>query len=237
MKKTMAAIVLLAGACAGYSQGTIDWSDYVPAGGPDPGFSITVFSPGPGGVEQNLGNTANGTDLPPGTATYFGVPLASGQGGDSGPTGYANGFNFTIGLYAGTSPEAVQSSVQLGQPVATSDFSVGGGGWNYTSIIATMQAQNGFAPGDQIYFELAAWYSGDGGATSYSQAVANGLANDPAGFSSISSPITLGGPNDPANLDGSGITDFSLATAPEPSTLALGLFGASALLMRMRRKQ
>jgi len=92
----------------------------------------------------------------------------------------------------------------------------------------------------RIYAELAAWANTGalGAANSYAAALADGYA---AGLSSVSTgKTTLGGfaspPMVPGTLSGIGLTDFSLATTPEPSTIALGVIGASAFLMRLRRK-
>ena len=53
------------------------------------------------------------------------------------------------------------------------------------------------------------------------------------GFSNII-PVTLGGGQTPdPNLVG--LTSFNIGVVPEPSTIALGLIGAAALLLRRRR--
>jgi hypothetical protein len=234
MKKLAITMSLLAGATAGYSQGVINWSDYAPAAGGLPAFYMEVFSPGPGGNEQNLGNTAN--DLPPGGATYSGVQLG-GSGTGTGATGYGNGANYDIGLYVSTTPSGVQNEVSGGTPIAVDNFSAGSGGWDFSGGLSAVVP--GLASGTAVYVELAAWYSG-GGATSYAAAIAAAV---PAGTSSTSSGTTLLGgggspPAVPGTLAGIGITDFSLATTvPEPNTIALGVIGASTFLMRLRRKK
>jgi len=258
MKKLVVTIGLLAGATVAYSQGTINWSDYIGANPGEglPAFAISVWSPGPGGAEQNLGNSPNSLngDNPSGTASYSGV-LIGGTGSGSGATGYGNGSDYDIGLYAGTSAAAAQAAVASGTPSATANFSAGGGGWDFTGALDSPLA--GFAAKSSVFVELAAWYNGGatgaglGSITSYAAAVA---AQDPAGTSVVSgSPVqasaytsatggevSLGGGSPAATagtLAGLGITDFSLATStPEPSTIALGVVGASAFLMRLRRK-
>jgi hypothetical protein len=218
MKKLVITISLLAGATAGYSQGVLNWSDYVTAAGGLPAFSITVFNAPPGGgPEQNLGNTS--IDSPAGNASYSGAPLS--------------GTGFTIGLYVATTANGVQNAVTSGTPIATDNFSAGSGGWNFGTLDATVPT---LGSGTAVFVELAAWA---GSSASYAAAIASGA---PAGYSSTSSGTTvLGGggspPATPGTLAGIGITDFSLGSTPEPSTIALGVMGASAFLMRLRRKQ
>jgi len=219
-------IGLLAGATAGYSQGTLNWSDYVSAisSTHTPAFSITIFGPATptAAPVNNLGNTSG--DLPPGTATYAGTPLSG--------TGY------TIGLYLDTTKAAVATDVTSGTPIATSSFAAGSGGWDFTGSLKATDAS--YASGTAVFVELAAWSDATGSPTSYAAAL---LAGDNAGTSLVSSGTTvLGGggspPATPGTLAGIGITDFTIGTAvPEPSTIALGIMGASAFLMRLRRKQ
>jgi hypothetical protein len=233
MKKLALITTLLAGATAGYTQGIINWTDYVGPSGGLPGFSITVFSPGPGGFEQRLGNTSQ--DLPAGNATYFGTPLGQ-SGTGSGPFGYGNGANYSIGLYVDTTAAGVQHDVTYGTPVATDTFAAGFGGWDFNGeLLATV---HGLPSGTPVWVELAAWYSGSG-ATSYAAAVADGL---PEGISFTSSGTTvLGGggvpPVEAGTLEGIGITDFSLNGTPEPGTIVLGVMGTSAFLMRQFSKK
>jgi len=224
MKKLAITISLLAGATVGYSQGVLNWSDYAPASGGLPAFSIEIFLPNPAtpGAEQNLGNTP--ADLPPGGATYGGAPIP-------------NGSAYEVGLYVDTSAAAVQNDVNAGVPVATSAFSSGfDGRWDVSGGLNA--SVPGIPSGTGVFVELAAW-STSGGATSFAQALTQGVA---AGYSTTSSGTTaLGGrgspPATPGTLAGINITDFSVATVPEPSTIALGVIGASTFLMRLRRKQ
>jgi hypothetical protein len=225
MKKLVMTISLLAGATAGYAQGTLNWSDYDSAisSSHTPAFSITVFAPQSTGAApiNTLGNTS--VDLPAGSATYTGAPLS--------------GTGFEIGLYVDSSASAVAADVKSGTPIATSSFAAGSGGWDFTG---SLKATDPSLPsGSAVFVELAAWSTAVGSPASYAAAVAN---NDLAGTSLVSSgTTTLGGggspPATPGTLAGIGITDFTIGTAtPEPSTIALGVMGASAFLMRLRRK-
>jgi len=256
MKKTLTLVALMAGAVGVYAQGTVVWSDYVS------GFSIDVWSPNtqsPGVVQQ--GNTS--TDNPAGTTVYTGVPIggASTSAGTTA-TSYGNGDEYTIGLYASTSSATAVSLAGTADLVATSPFydtggtgkagilegpAFGGGpgyagGWTANFGVPTPVSLTGTSSGSagSAQLQLAAWYNDNGTYTSYAAALAAGV---PTGYSVVGSLSGLGGanasgpPSTAPNLGAAGITSFSLATVPEPSTIALGIIGASAFLMRLRRKQ
>jgi hypothetical protein len=235
MKKSLPILVtLLAGAVGAYSQGTIEWDDYAPKV-PGDGFEITVWSP-QAATGQVFGNGP--TDTPAGTQTYTGVAIGGGNSG-TGPSGYGNGNNFSIELLYGVGANATSLS-PVPNAITTFDTSGGGnpaagypGSWDAGGgVFVTVP---GVAFGTAGTFQLAAWYNG-GGTLTYAQASAFGSGN-PYGLS-VAENITLGGPPGvPSTLNP--ITSFSLNanTVPEPSTIALGVIGASAFLMRLRRKQ
>lgn len=85
------------------------------------------------------------------------------------------------------------------------------------------------APGADAVVEVRAWQASDGGTYEAAEA-AGGKVGKSAQFT-----VTTGGagspPSLPANL--TGFASFSLV--PEPSTAALGLLGAAALLLRRRK--
>jgi len=232
MKKLALTIGLLAGATAGYAQSSINWTDYVNPNsgtlGPNSGYYITIWG---GGTVTGSGNTSS--DDPAGTAVYSGTALGA-TGSGSGPTGYGNGANYTIGLYS-ASTQAGLTAALVGAPGSTSTFSGSGvaGSW---SEQATLSGSVVTVGGGQVWVELAAWYSG-GGATTYAQALA---ANVPVGTSNPGQVTEATAPATPSTLANtlinSGITDFNIKPVPEPSTIALGVVGASAFLMRLRRK-
>jgi hypothetical protein len=225
MKKLAITISLLAGATCGYSQGSINWTDYDAAtSGPPPLGSFYIEIWGPNSSNTRItGNTAN--DLPAGSQTYPGSTLLSGSG-------------YEVGLYLSTTSAGVQSAVTSGTPVATDTFMTGSGNagaWTYNALTV---ADSSIGAGTAVFVELAAWSTAQG-ATSYAAALTEGVA---AGYSNPSTgTTTLGGGSPPTTagtLAGIGLTDFNLTTStPEPSTIALGVIGASAFLMRLRRKQ
>jgi len=210
---------LLAGASAAYSQGTINWTDYISPAGANPGFTITIWlggseTPGGGGSPNNTS-----ADLPAGTATYTGTAL---------PTS-----GYEVGLYVDTTATLVSGDVASGAPVATSGLA----GAGYWTANASLTATTAFPAGSLVFTELAAWSTADG-ATSYAMAVSEGVANGLSGPSSGTTALGGGSPPaTPGTLEGSGLQDFIVSTVPEPSTIALGVIGASTFLMRLRRKQ
>jgi len=235
MKKSLPFVVtLLAGALSAYSQGQIEFDDYAHV--PNDNFQITVWSPNPANpAVETMGNGP--ADFPAGTQTYPGSTAIGGGNVGSGPTGWANGNNYSIALYYGVGAGATSLS-QLPGAIATFDTSGGAnpasgyaGSWDAAGgVLVTVP---GIAAGSTGTFQLNAWYNG-GGTITWAQASAPG-SGDPFG-SSIAANITLNGPpNAPSTLNP--ITSFSLTTVPEPSTIVLGIMGASAFLMRLRRKQ
>ena len=96
----------------------------------------------------------------------------------------------------------------------------------YVNPLASMEIA-GAAPGSQVGLVLRAWEG-----VSYDASVIKGESNNGNPFT-----VTLGGDIPgaptavPANLIG--LTGFTLV--PEPSTIALGILGAAALLYRRRK--
>jgi hypothetical protein len=91
--------------------------------------------------------------------------------------------------------------------------------------ITTKTVTTPFAGGTQVFVEMRAWEAAGG--NSYEAAIAAGK------LFGKSSPVQLTvavAPNTPPDMVG--LTSFALV--PEPSTMALGLLGAAALLLRRR---
>jgi hypothetical protein len=225
MKKLVMSLSLLAGASAAYSQGTINWTSYIAQAGSNPGFAITIW--GPGTTETpGTGAYPNNTpsDLPAGSASYSGSQLS--------------GAGYEVGLYIDTSVGAVTGDVTAGTPLATSALA-GPGYWDSSFPLTATSAT--LPEGTAVYPAIAAWSTADG-ATSYAQAVSEGVAH---GYTVASATTPLGGPVSgappatPGTLQGTGLQDFVVggSAVPEPSTIALGVIGASTFLMRLRRKQ
>lgn len=236
MKKTLVVLSMIAGTVGVYGQGEIAWQDG------QSGYDIAIISPNPANpsVEQT-GQTS--WDLPSGSATYGGGWIGGGAapGGGVGATttfmgvNYTQNANFEVGVYLDSSPSAVMSDITTGSPLATTGIESGGNAGLYGNG-ATLTATDPNST-SSAYVGIAAWYTGGGSVPSYAAAVA---AHDPAGYVVSTSAAPVGAAPSPAgNLQGGyGLTSFSLATQaiPEPSTIALGIMGASALMLRLRRR-
>ena len=221
-------MALLAGAALVYSQGFIGLSDYGAS------FTIQVFSSqgaasttpvsfgGYSGMEV-MGQSPNTSLNNPGTTSYA--------------AGTALGTGYSVELLAGPANSAFAGLTPTG-PIITTGYSgnqtSGLGGFWQSGANAQIA---GVAGGASATVALAAWNNEGGTVNSLAAAQS---AGDPWGVSASgqSAGLGAGGGGTPPNLPAS-ITSFSLintGTVPEPSTIALGIMGASAFLMRLRRK-
>jgi len=225
MKKSITGVVaLLAGAFAAHSQGTVSFADYLVLNS-----YITV--------------TLNGNPVGGSSTVTTGNPV----------TDIANGSDWSVALYANTgagdavsalTPATVDGSGSPGTPV-TATLAGGGTGsalgtW-FSTTIADVPGQ-ATVGGGAATVAVAAWYNDGGTVTSEAAAVAKGL---PGGFSAPGTVAATGGPQPsgppatapslPASLQGTTI-GLTGSAVPEPSTIALGVMGASAFLMRLRKK-
>jgi len=255
MKKTLAVLTLLAGAVSGYSQGQVYIGDYF-----NSDYQITIWSPqvATPGTELTGNSPAtfgpgpvNGGDIPAGTQTgYTGTPLGGSATGATSPTDYANGNLWSVALYAapysGTLATAPLPASDLVAGTTANLYTVAGNIGLYNST--TTATIPGVAGGSAAQLEIKAWYNGNGAYPTY-EAAAAASPVVPTGYSTIGAETLVALPGTPADLPApgesqtlaGGITSFSLtgatSTVPEPSTIALGIMGASAFLMRLRRKQ
>jgi hypothetical protein len=265
MKKTLAVITLLAGAVSGYSQGQVYIGDYLKSDFQVTVWSPQMSGPAiSGNSSASFSQTATGgtQDVPSGTQNgYTGTPLGGAASGSITPTDYANGNLWSIQLYAGPgSGDAVSALSPVSGTVAnfyTDPSTVGYAGlWDSTTGATIDTATTGgasptaagntvaafnVAVGSPATLAIAAWYNGNGAYTSYNAAEAAGVPYgvSPTGSENLGgnniTPPDLPGPGEVNTLNG-GITSFSLSTVPEPSTIALGVMGASAFLLRLRRR-
>jgi len=218
MKKSLTGVVaLLAGAFVAHSQGTVSLANYG-------ALNSYIYVSLKGGA--NLGGAAGAT-----TGTYS--------------SDLANGNDWSIALYgnagSGDDPSTLTECTVAGGGFAQTTLANGSpdktaGTW-YSSVVA--QVPNTTGANQAATLQFYAWYN-DGGTLSYAQALA---AGDPVGTSAVATLTDTGGnnlqggpsitaPNLPA-----GLTSFTVSPTPEPSTIALGVMGASAFLLRLRRKK
>lgn len=94
-------------------------------------------------------------------------------------------------------------------------------------ITTTAVTVAGAPDGTALFVQLRAWEAAGG--ASYEAAYGAGKL---AGFSNTIQMTSAEAPNLPASMVG--LQSFALAAIPEPSTLALGMLGAAALLLRRR---
>jgi len=233
MKKVIAAMVIFSGAVEAYAQGQLYWGDG------QRNYLIAILSPNPAdpALEQT-GNTS--MDTPAGSTTYGGGWIggtATPPGGGVGPTpssgvlglNFQQNANFEVGLYLATSQAALTTDILTEAPLTTGTILGNANAGLYAPASSTYTTA--FAVGTPVYVGIAAWDTINGAASS--PYTANG-DKDPYGYIESSSPVTLGPGGSPAGLANIGLTSFSLEV-PEPSTLALGVVGASIFLMRLRR--
>jgi hypothetical protein len=214
MKKTITgALMLLAGASAVYAQGTVSMANYLALN-----TYLYVSYKAANGVTTDIGGTATG--VPP-TSGNFALEVA-------------NGNDWSVQLYAAPGLNDAPSTLS---PVSGAIVTMGttpatAGIWS-SSYIATLPGTTGGATGTAT-LQLYAWYNEGGAITSYASALADGV---PTGVSSPANISGLGGGSPPATAPTlpEGLGNIVVAV-PEPSTIALGVMGASAFLMRLRRK-
>jgi len=219
MKKSITGVVLLlAGAFVAHSQGTVSMGNY------------TAFSAG-SYMYVTLG--VGGTKLGGASGASLGSPNAD--------TGLGN--QWTVALYGAAGqndpsssllPLLDASAVPVTATLADGSSDAVAGTW-YSGTGGIVPGTTG--PASSATVQIYAWYNMGGTLTSYPMAVA---ANVPVGFSATGNVPSLGGgspPLPPVNIP-SGMGNIALTTTtPEPSTIALGVMGASAFLMRLRKKQ
>jgi len=224
-------VTMLAGAVSAYSQGAVSLNDYNGA------FAIQVFQPQSaaastfavtyGGYTANeqVGATSDPTAVPQGSTVYANNSPLFG-------TVAAPAYSIQLLAAPGLS-QPLNSLLPVAGTITTGWFTSSGlpGYWN-----AVGAASLGAIPGTTTTatVAIAAWNNEAGTVNTLAAAQ---TAGDPWGISPTGNIAALGfGTAQPPNLPTS-VTTFSLGTTvPEPSTIALGVMGASAFLMRLRRK-
>jgi hypothetical protein len=212
MKKTLTGVVaLLAGAFVAHSQGTVSFANY------------GVLSPY---IYVKLGTTPLGGTS--GTAT------------GNATTDVGKGNDWTVALYGNAgSGDAASTLVQLQTSTAqnvTANFATGtsadktAGTW-FSSLVA--QVPGTTLAGQAATVQLYAWYNNGGTITSYSAASVRGFSA--TGNVTTGGPNSSGPPSTAPNMPALG--NFTVVGTPEPSTIALGVMGASGMLLRLRRKK
>jgi len=265
MKKTLILAASLLGAVSGYSQGTVVFVDnasdmtihvFAPQTA-SPGTEVTGDQGGATGVSADIyynngtdGNYAGGSTAQAGTTStatsggstvYTGGAIGNTAAGNAtapGAYNYNNGSDYSIELYAAPGYNAPLSALQpVTQYLSTLITSSVKGG-EFKTVSPSVDPGIANTSSGQATLALFAWYNGAGTYTSYSAALAAGV---PTGTSPLVNDGILGNigtpPNTSTAADLQGLESFSLVVpTPEPSTVALGVIGASTLLFRRRKK-
>lgn len=133
-------------------------------------------------------------------------------------------------LWAGPSADA------LAPVTAAVPFRDGTGAGYWNPGAESPAIVNTVAPGLVAFVDIAAW---DASYTSLQAAIdAGAAAGTYSGAGNALLEIATGGAGSPPSLESAltGLQAFSITAVPEPSTIALGLLGAAALLLRRRNK-
>ena len=138
------------------------------------------------------------------------------------------GTGYSIQLFAGPAGAAESALVAVGSPIV--GFRTGGAA-GYPSVTSTTVTVPGVAPGQRATFQVRAWDNAGGTITSWEAASLKGASTVFSPTAGLGGPDPLGGPPI-VTPDLVGLTSFSI---PEPSTIALGVLGAAALLLRRRQ--
>ncbi len=224
-------MALLAGGVAAHAQGLISMADIN-------GIGIQVFQSQVNGVGNNTSVTFGG---------YSGMELI-GNSGDTytynysgGPkpvsfTGAPGSAGMSVELLAGpTTDTTVAALAETGTVVSTwntGSATTSKGGFWFNAPNATIA---GVAAGGNASIAIAAWVNSGsaGAATTLAEAQADGYD---WGVSNLGTSAVGGGTGSPTSPAAGVLDSFSLiTTVPEPSTIALGVIGASALLFRRRK--
>jgi len=178
------------------------------------------------------------------SGNYVTVEYGGHAVGGTGTSGTTDGADWTVELYGAAGSSVALASLVPAVLAGTTSTAVtatlagvGGaylGQWNSGAIGDI----TGTVPGGPATVAVAAWYNNGGTITSITAAqnASPAFAN---GFSATGNVTTGGAPNLPAALPvlGNGIiSTVGNVGTPEPSTIALGVMGASAFLMRLRKK-
>jgi len=254
MKKSITLVTLLAGAVGVHAQGVWGLSAYNGVSSSVLVYSPQLLTP----TTETMG--ASALDINPGLTVYTGAGIGGGNTG-SGPTAYGNGALWTAAVYAAPGADnlsglAAAEAAGPANAIITSLFLTSGG----TGILNTGTAGNDSAGmyafadgkgtltpfpsttpvgpfGGAATIQIQVWYNGGTNNITYAQ---DQKGAGPFGASAVGEIAVLGDlgspPSNPGTLNSAGISSFSLTNSiPEPSTIALGVIGASAMLFRRRK--
>jgi len=213
MKKTLTStLALLAGAVAVHAQGSVSFANYLTGS-----YLYVSYKASPSATPVNIGGV-------PGT---YPTPTMNNWAAEVG-----NGVAWTVQLWG-----AAGASATLTEANALETASLAQGGVNDnlagTWVSTAVASIAGVANGGAATLELVAWYNAGGAITDFATAQADYV---PTGTSATITANLGAPPAPPTALPVTALGNFSVMAVPEPSTIALGVIGASAFLVRLRRK-
>jgi len=229
MKKILAITTLGMAAIGAFAQGQINFNNNVSGSVVSHVFAPQTDNPG----LAQTGNRSQDT-TPPGTTVYNGGLL----GGASTGNGFNNGLHYTAQIWsAGGTSQPLSSLVPITQYTTTMRSSGGAG------FIQSLSFPGGTDPGltntssGTATVQLRVWDNQAGtGSPDWATAVANNATRGSSLLFNVSGLFNgTGTPGTPVDLVG--LTSFNIAVVPEPSTIALGVMGAAAFMMRRRNKK
>jgi hypothetical protein len=152
----------------------------------------------------------------------FDVPIYDVDG-----TTKLSGANFLAQIYFSATQNG--SFAPITDPAAPFRTGGGAGYWNYGTDFT--RVLTGIAAGTAAWIQVRVWDS-TAGATPDAAKLGGGKWGDSNIFS-----VTTGGSGNPPAVPATliGMTSFQLQQVPEPSTIALGVLGLGALLLRRRK--
>ena len=162
--------------------------------------------------------TINFNNLASGATPPINAPILRPDGTGAGLA--PGGSSAQLYLVSGSTFTAIPTVLQFRTSPAAAAGYVNNGG--------TVQVPN-VAGGTAVQVVVRAWENGAAGGATWDTALTRGQ--------SAILNLTLGGAGSPPSVptDLVGLTSFTMAVIPEPSTMALGLLGAAALLYRRRK--
>jgi hypothetical protein len=128
----------------------------------------------------------------------------------------AAGPNIVAQIVIGATGGTLES---IGAPVALNTVASGNPGFIFSGAVAVTQNV-----GDMVDYQIRAWDITTG--ATFAGATTRGISN-------IETVTLVGAPSAPVDLNT--FSSFNLEVVPEPSTVALGVIGGLALLMRRRK--
>lgn len=212
MKKLILTAGLCVAAVGAFAQGQVAFNNNVSGQIKAIVYDFNPSSPS----TPHYGQSA--ADLPTGSTVYGGAPIP-----------FASGANYTAELWAAPGAGLAEGSLSAvaGSQVAFKTSGPVQGAFNSVSVTIPGTSASG---GDIATLQVRAWCNYGGTVTTWAAALAQGYYGKSQTFNSSALTVAPSTATFMTNMQ-----SFSLVQVPEPSTIALGVMGAAALLIRRRK--